>query len=305
MDKETATMSTETTNNIALMEIPPRVNEFRRFIKVFFGRPVVIIGTVIIIIFLITAAIPFWLAPYEPDKTNLDNVLQPPSSEHLLGTDSVGRDTLSRLIYGARVAIMVGVVALLIAAVTGMVLGVIAGYFGGWVYAVIMRFIDAIMAFPMILLMMVIAAMAGAGMKNVMIAVGIGMMPGYARVMCAQVLSAKENDYVLAGRAMGSSNLRLMFRHIFPNCLSVMIVMMTMQIGVTILAEAGLSFLGIGIPLPTATWGSMVSNGYLYLISNPILSLAPGLAIVLVVFGFNMVGDGLRDAIDPRLRGTL
>jgi peptide/nickel transport system permease protein len=305
MDKETATMSTETTNHIAMMEAPPHVNEFRRFIKVFFGRPVVIIGTVIIIIFLITAAIPFWLAPYNPNKTNLDNVLQQPSKEHLLGTDSVGRDTLSRIIYGARVALMVGVVALLIAGVSGMVLGIIAGYFGGLTYAIIMRFIDAILSFPMVLLMMVIAALAGGGMKNVMIAVGIGMMPGYARVMCGQVLSVKENDYVLAGRAMGSSNLRLMLSHVFPNCFPVMIVLMTMQIGITILAEAGLSFLGIGIPLPTATWGSMVSNGYLYLISNPILSLAPGLAIVLVVFGFNMVGDGLRDALDPRLRGTL
>jgi peptide/nickel transport system permease protein len=298
-------MSTETTNQIAMMEVSPRVNEFKRFIKVFLGRPVVIIGTVFIIIFLVSAAIPFWLAPYPPNQTDLDNPLAQPSTEHLLGTDGVGRDTLSRIIYSARVALMVGVVALLIAAASGMVLGLTAGYFGGLTYAIIMRIIDAIMSFPMILLMMVIAALAGGGMMNIMIAVGIGMMPGYARVICGQVLSIKENDYVLAGRAMGSSNLRLMFRHVFPNCFPVMIVMMTMQIGMTILAEAGLSFLGIGIPMPTATWGSMVSNGYLYLLSNPILSIAPGVAIVLVVFGFNMVGDGLRDAIDPRLRGTL
>lgn len=297
-------MSTETTS-YGIMEGPPRVNEFKRFRKVFFGRPVVIIGTVIIIIFLIVAAVPFWLAPYPPNKTDLSNSLAQPSTEHLLGTDSVGRDTLSRIIYGARVALMVGVVALIIASISGMTLGIIAGYFGGLTYTIIMRCIDAILSFPMILLMMVIAAMAGGGMKNVMIAVGIGMMPAYARVMCGQVLSVKQTDYILAGHAMGSSNLRLMFRHIFPNCIPVMIVMMTMQVGITILAEAGLSFLGIGIPLPTATWGSMVSNGYLYLLSNPVLSIAPGIAIVLVVFGFNMVGDGLRDAIDPRLRGTL
>jgi peptide/nickel transport system permease protein len=298
-------MSTETANHIEIMEVPPRVNEFKRFIKVFLGRPVVIIGTIIIIIFLIAAAVPSWLAPYPPNKTDLSNALAQPDKEHLLGTDSVGRDTLSRIIHGARVALMVGVVALLIASISGMILGIIAGYFGGLTYAIIMRCIDAILSFPMVLLMMVIAALAGGGMKNVMIAVGIGMMPAYARVMCGQVLSAKENDYIIAGRAMGSSNLRLMFSHVFPNCFPVMIVMMTMQIGITILAEAGLSFLGIGIPLPTATWGSMVSNGYLYLLSNPVLSFAPGIAIVLVVFGFNMVGDGLRDAIDPRLRGTL
>jgi ABC-type dipeptide/oligopeptide/nickel transport system permease subunit len=266
---------------------------------------VVIVGFIIIIVFLFTAAFPSFLAPYPPNKTDTDNVLAQPSRDHFLGTDTLGRDTLSRLINGARIALFVGVVALLIAAGTGMVLGLVAGFFGGAANAVIMRFIDAILSFPMVLLIMFITALSGGGMKNVMIAVGIGMMPGYVRVMCAQVLSIKENDYILAGRAMGSSNRRIMFRHIFPNCFPVMIVLMTMQIGITILAEAGLSFLGIGITLPTATWGNMVSNGYLYLLTNPILSFAPGIAIVLVVFAFNMVGDGLRDALDPRLRGTL
>jgi ABC-type dipeptide/oligopeptide/nickel transport system permease subunit len=200
---------------------------------------------------------------------------------------------------------MVGVVALSIAAISGMLLGLIAGYFGGVVSMIIMRFIDALMVFPMILLAMAIASMLGGGIQNVMIAVGIGMMPGYARVMYGQSISVKENDYVLAERSVGLTNLRIMFRHVFPNCFPVMIVLITMNIGITILAEAGLSFLGIGIEPPTPAWGAMVNEGYPYLISYPLLSFVPGLAIMFVVFAFNMVGDSLRDTIDPRLRGTI
>jgi peptide/nickel transport system permease protein len=157
----------------------------------------------------------------------------------------------------------------------------------------------------MILLAMVIAAMLGGGMKNVILALGISLLPVYARLMCGQVLSARENDYVMAERSMGSSNMRIMFQHILPNCLPPLIVQITMMMGMTILAEAGLSFLGIGLEPPTAAWGSMVSDGYQYLLSNPLLSFAPGCSIMLVVFGFNMVGDGLRDALDPKLRGIL
>lgn len=186
-----------------------------------------------------------------------------------------------------------------------MLLGLIAGYFGGFVSVIIMRFIDALMVFPMILLAMTIASLLGGGIANVMIAVGIGMMPGYARVMFGQAISVKENDYVLAVRSIGETNLRIMFRHVFPNCFPVMMVLITMNIGITILAEAGLSFLGIGIEPPTPAWGAMVNEGYLYLISYPLLSFVPGLAIMLVMFAFNMVEDSLRDAIDPRLRGTI
>jgi ABC-type dipeptide/oligopeptide/nickel transport system permease subunit len=168
-----------------------------------------------------------------------------------------------------------------------------------------MRFIDAFMAFPMIMLTLVIAALLGQGIVNVIIALGIGMMVGYARLVCGQVLSVKENDYVLAEKSIGAGSLRIMVQHIFPNCLATLIVMMTIMLCSTILAEAGLSFLGIGINPPGAAWGAMVNNGYRYLLSNPILSFAPGIAIMLVVFAFNMVGDGLRDALDPRLRGTI
>jgi peptide/nickel transport system permease protein/oligopeptide transport system permease protein len=168
-----------------------------------------------------------------------------------------------------------------------------------------MRLIDALMSFPMILLAMVVTALMGSGMRNVIIALSIAMMPVYARVMCAQVLSIKGNDYVTASRSIGASNLRIMIRHTIPNCFPPLIVLVTMMLGSVILAEAGLSFLGIGIKPPTPTWGSMINDGRLYLLTLPILSFAPGFALMLLIFAFNMVGDGLRDALDPRLRGIL
>jgi ABC-type dipeptide/oligopeptide/nickel transport system permease subunit len=186
-----------------------------------------------------------------------------------------------------------------------MTLGILAGYYGGWTYIIIMRFIDALMSFPMILLALVIAALLGSGMKNVIIALSVSLMPQYARLMCGQVLSVKQNEYVLASKSIGAEDLRIMSRHIFLNCLPPLIILMTMMLGSTILAEASLSFLGIGIQAPTAAWGSMINDGRDYLISLPILSFAPGFAIMLVVYAFNMVGDGLRDALDPRLRGQL
>jgi peptide/nickel transport system permease protein len=287
-----------------MTSMSPRISESRRFFRVFLSRPVAVIGSIIVLIFVLCAIFPKFIAPYNPIEQNLDNTLSTPTGTHLLGTDTLGRDMLSRLIFGTRTAAMVGVVALSIAAISGMLLGLIAGYFGGITSAAIMRFIDALMVFPMILLAMAIASLLGGGIKNVMIAIGVGMMPGYARVMYGQAISVKENEYVFAAKAIGANNLRIMFRHIFPNCFPVMIVMITMNIGITILAEAGLSFLGIGIEPPTPAWGAMVYEGYPYLISHPLLSFVPGLAIMLVVFAFNMVGDSLRDTIDPRLRGT-
>jgi peptide/nickel transport system permease protein len=278
---------------------------FRRFIRVLFGRGLVIFGVVVIALFIIMAVFAPLLAPYDPYDQNLSESLVKPSAHHLLGTDSLGRDTLSRLIYGSRNSLMVGIVALGIAAVIGITLGLLAGYLGGWVYTVIMRIIDSLMCFPMILLAMLIAALLGGGIRNVMVALGVAMLPGYARLMCGQVLSVRENDYVLAAHSEGAGSLRIMLGHVLPNCFPPLIVLMTMQIGAAILAEAGLSFLGIGIAPPAAAWGLMVSEGRMYLMSNPLLSFAPGLAIMLVVFAFNMIGDGFRDALDPRLRGIL
>ncbi|MCJ7605711.1 MAG: ABC transporter permease, partial [Dehalococcoidales bacterium] len=277
-------------------EAPPRINEFRRFLRIFLGRPVVVFGVIVIFVLVICAIFPGPIAPYDPNKQDLMNVLQQPGSGHLLGTDALGRDLLSRIVFGARTAIIVGVVALSIAAAIGMVLGLTAGYFGGFTYTIIMRFIDALMAFPAMLLALTIAALLGGGLYMVMIALGIGMMPGYARMMCGQTLAIRENDYILAARSLGANSRRTMFRHILPNAFPPMIVLMTMMIGMTILAEAGLSFLGIGITEPTVAWGGLVNDGYKYLLTHPLLSAAPGVAIIIVVYAFNMVGDGLRDA---------
>ncbi len=283
----------------------PRFNELKRFSRVFFGRGLVVFGTIVIIVFLIASVFGGWIAPYDPNLSNLDEDLAPPSTSHLLGTDNIGRDTLSRLIVGARTSLFVGVIALSIAAILGMALGMIAGYFGGIINAFIMRIVDVIMSFPMIVAALLIAGILGGGILNVMIAIGISMIPGYARLMCGMVQSAKEADYVMAEQSLGTSNFRLMLRHILPNCFPPILVMATMNIGVAILSEAGLSYLGIGLRPPAPSWGSMVSYGYAYLTTDPLLSFAPGLCIMAVVFAFNMVGDGLRDALDPRLRGVL
>jgi peptide/nickel transport system permease protein len=291
--------------SIELTSIRPKVNEFRRFLRVFFGRPVVIIGSVIILVFIVCAAVPQWLTHYDPIKQTLSQTLLPPSSEHLLGTDALGRDLYTRIVYGARTAIIIAISAIAFAVIVGTTLGLIAGYSGGFTNSIIMRFIDAMMAFPGILLALTIVSVLGGGILTVIIALGIQSISGYARVVCAQAMSLRENDYVLAARTLGASKKRIMFLHILPNAIAPLIVMSTIAIGMTILAEAGLSYLGIGITEPTIAWGSLVNVGQRYLLSYPLLSLAPGTAIMLVVFAFNMVGDGLRDALDPRLRGTI
>lgn len=298
-------MSGEATLRPDIIENTPSISEFRRFFRVFFNRGVVVFGMFIILIFVIAAVFAPWLAPYNPDKTDLNNALLQPGKAHWLGTDSLGRDTLSRTIYGTRVSLIIGLVVVVLGSIVGMALGLIAGYFGGWTHAIVMRLVDTLMAFPMLILVLLIASLLGGGIKNVIMALAFAMVPAYARLMCGQVMTVKENDYILAGRSMGANHMRIMLRHLAPNCFPPLIVMMTMMLGTTILAEAGLSFLGIGIQPPIATWGNMVNDGRQYLLSNPILSFAPGLAIMLVVYAFNMVGDGLRDALDPQLRGVI
>ena len=296
----------DSTTIIDFQEAPPRVNEWRRFTRVFFQRKMVIFGLVVLALLFFSAIFAEWLAPYDPYKRDLYNTLSQPSTEHWLGTDAIGRDTLSRLIFGTRTAILVGFITAGFASVAGMLLGLIAGYFSHSILnTIIMRIVDLLMTFPMIILALFIASILGVGIQNVIIALGISALPGYARVMHGLSLSIKENDYILAEEAAGASYWRIMFRHILPNAAPPMIVLVTLQLGTLILAEAGLSFLGIGIKPPGAAWGGMVNDGYRYLVTNPWLSFAPGIAIMLVVFAFNMVGDGLRDALDPRLRGTL
>jgi peptide/nickel transport system permease protein len=288
-----------------ITEALPKYSETRRMLSVFFGRPLPVIGLILIVILIITAVFAPLLAPYDPYKMDIVHKLQPPSTHHLLGTDSLGRDTLSRVIYGSRTSLIIAIVAIAISSVIGIALGLMAAYFGGVAYQIIMRFIDALMAFPMLILALLITALLGGGMKNVIIALGIAMISAPCRMMCGVAMSIKQNEYVLAARAMGMSNIRTMLEQILPNAFPPLLVMLTVGLGATILAEAGLSFLGVGITPPTPAWGSMVNDGYKFLLTSPELSFAPGIAIMLVVFGFNMVGDGLRDALDPRLRGVV
>jgi peptide/nickel transport system permease protein len=283
----------------------PRISEARRIIRVMFSRWIVVFGTAVILLIIVVAIFAPLIAPYDPNKQALSSRLQQPSSDHLLGTDELGRDVLSRVIYGTRVSMAVGIIVVGIASVIGMSMGIIAGYFGGLTNSIIMRFTDAMMSLPPLVLALAIAAALGGGLKDVVLSLGIAMVPGYCRLMCGQVLSIKEDDYVTGVRAIGAGDTHIMLRHILPNAFPPLLVLLTITLGAAILSEAGLSFLGIGVSPGTATWGSMVSDGYKYLFSNPLLSFAPGIAITLVVLSFNMVGDGLRDALDPRLRGTI
>jgi peptide/nickel transport system permease protein len=296
---------TNTVEPAALSEIAPAQSEFRRVIRVFFGRKLAVVGLVLILFLIITAIFAPWIAPYPPNEINMAQTLAKPSAEHWLGTDNLGRDVLSRIIYGARTSIIIAVGATAVSVILGEVLGLIAAHFGGIVFQIIMRFIDALMAIPMLLVALIMASLLGGGVKNVILALGVGMLSVHARMMCAQALSVKQNDYILAAKAMGMGDLRMMFQEIVPNAFPALVVVITVGLGAVILAEAGLSFLGVGVMPPYPAWGGMISDGYKYILSNPALSFSPGLAIMLVVFGFNMMGDGLRDALDPRLRGIV
>ncbi len=282
-----------------------RHSEFRRVCRVFFGRRLAVIGLVIIVLVLFTAIFAPVLAPYDPYKMDLSAKLAQPSREHLLGTDSLGRDTLSRIIYGSRTSLLVGIFAISIAALIGQPLGLAAAFFGGATHAIIMRLVDALMSVPMLLAALIIGSLLGGGLKNIIIALGIGMVAVHARIMCGQALTIMQNDYIAAARSIGAGNMRIMLLHLLPNSFPPLLVQVTMEMGMCILAEAGLSFLGLGIAPPGAAWGSMINDGYPFLMTHPLLSIAPGFAVMLVVFAFNMAGDGLRDALDPRLRGTL
>jgi peptide/nickel transport system permease protein len=299
-------IETKITSPLNALEKPPvHISESHRILKIFLGRKLAVVGLAFILLMVISAIFAPWLAPYPPDQMDLINQLLQPSGEHPLGTDSMGRDTLSRVIYGARTSLLIGFTAVIVSTIIGEAMGLVAAHFGGWVYTVIMRLTDALMSIPMMIIALVIATMLGSGIKNVIIALAVGGLAGQCRMMCAMALSIKQNDYITAVRSMGSGDIRMMLRHVLPNAFPPLLVMITINLGMVILAEAALSFLGIGIVPPMCAWGSMVNDGYKYLLTNPVLSFAPGLAIMVVVFGFNMMGDGLRDSLDPKLRGTL
>ena len=281
-------------------------SQFRQTLRVFFGRGVIAkISFCIVVIFIVVAILAPYLTPYEPEKQELLNKLQGPSAAHWLGTDNLGRDLLTRILYGARISLISSVLSSLIAAALGTLLGLIAGFFGGFLSQVIMRVVDAKMSIPPLVLTMVLAMVFGGGVTGVSIVIGISMFSSYTRVSYGMVLSLRENDYVTAAMLVGQRKANSLFKHLLPNCFPSLIVMFTMNLGSAIMMEASLSYLGIGITPPTPAWGSMVSEGYKYLLTNPMVSIIPGLCVLLVVVSFNILGDGLRDAIDPRLRGKL
>lgn len=275
----------------------------KKFFKSLFKRKIVLVSAIGLLLIIFSAVFAPLISPYDPNAQVLSEALQGPSASHIFGTDNYGRDILSRIFYGGRVSLIVGVAAVLGACVIGTFFGMVSGFFGGWVDDVINRISEAIRAIPQIVLAMSLCAIFGGGVVNLAIILGISNIAVYIRMMRGQVLSVKEQDYIMAAKLQGNKSFRMMMKHILPNCVSPIIVQMTLQIGQTILAEAGLSFLGLGISAPTASWGSIVSDGRQYLLQNPWFSIAPGICIALLVIFLNTIGDGVRDVLDPRMRG--
>ncbi|HET8631854.1 MAG TPA: ABC transporter permease [Thermomicrobiales bacterium] len=266
-------------------------------------QPRFLIGGAIIALLIVAAICAPLLSPADPRVSHPADAIQPPSAQHLIGTDDLGRDVLGRTVYGARVSLSVGIIAVGIGLGLGMTLGMIAGYKGGWADLLILRVIDALLAFPALLLAISITSALGPSLRNTMLAIGIVAVPVYARLTRSQVLQAKEREYVEAARTIGASEGRIAFRHILPNILNPLIVQASLSIAFAILAEASLSFLGLGAQPPTPTWGADINHARDYL-SNGFwwMSVGPGVAILLTVFSFNLLGDAIRDILDPQLR---
>ncbi len=259
-----------------------------------------LVGGGILVLFIAVAVLAPLLAPQNPMQQDLYGRLQPPSWAHLLGTDDFGRDILSRIIYGSRISLRIGLVAITAALVVGTTLGLWAGYWGGAVDAVIMRFMDLLLAFPSILLAIAIVAVTGPGIDNAIMAVSVVLIPQFARVVRSSVLSVREMAYVEAARAIGAGQARILFVSVLPNCMAPIIVQTTLGLGTAILDAAGLSFLGLGAQPPTPEWGAMLAGGRELLLKAPWVMTFPGLAIFTVVLALNLFGDGLRDALDPK-----
>ena len=265
-------------------------------------RPTARVGAAIVALFLLLTVIAPELAPYDPYDQDFGAALQEPSLEHFFGTDQYGRDELSRVMYGTRTALLAIVVADGIALVLGTMLGLIAGFYGKWVDSAAMRLVDVLLAFPYLLLALIIVAALGPSLVHSMIAIGIVATPVYARVIRGQVLSVRTTEFVLAARAIGGSGMRIMLRHVLPNSFTPILVMATLQAGTVVVETAGLSFLGMGAQPPSPDWGSVLAEGQGYFLTSWWIATFPGLAIFMVVLGFNLLGDALRDHFDPRRR---
>lgn len=284
------------------LETTAKTSGFKDFVKRFKRNKAAVVGLTILVLLMLVAIFAPYIAPYDPYDAQMQFALEKPSAQHLLGCDELGRDVLSRIIYGARISLRVGLEAVAIALGIGIILGALAGYYGGWIDLLIMRVMDVMLAFPSILLAIAFMAVLGRGIDNAVIAIGIVSIPEYARIVRGSVLSVKENDYVMAARAIGNSNNGIIFRHILPNIIAPIVVRATLGISSAILDTAALGFLGLGVKPPDAEWGTMLGMGRGYIWNATHLLTYPGLAITTTVLAFNLMGDGLRDALDPRLR---
>ena len=274
----------------------------RRFWRRFARNRGAVFGLAVFLAIVFMALFAPVLAPYDPLAQGVGPANQGPTWAHWAGTDSFGRDMLSRIIYGARIALAVGIVSVVIALVIGVALGLAAGYYGGWADVVIMRVMDGLFAFPIIILAIAMMAVMGFGVKNVIIAVAVGFIAPFARVTRADVLAVKEEPYIEAARLGGVSSLAIIARHVLPNVTAPIIVQAALRVSGAIITEAGLSFLGLGPPPPTPVWGSMIAEGRNFIVMAPHISTIPGIALMVTIVGLNLLGDGLRDTLDPRLR---
>lgn len=281
-----------------------RAGAWRKARRLLRAQPLGAAGLVVIVVLVLMAALAPLIAPYDPTSIE-SRSLQAPSAEHWFGTDDKGRDVLSRVIHGSRTSLQVGIIATFVGVTGGALVGLISGYFGGWLDTIFQRLMDSLQAFPTLILALIMVAVVGASIVNLMIVVGIAIIPGVGRIIRSVVLSEKQNQYVEASRSTGATTQRIIFRHILPNLAAPIIVIATSLLAAAILVEASLSFLGLGTPPPTPSWGGDLSGqARRYFTHAPWMAIFPGAAISLVVLGFNLLGDALRDVLDPRLRGS-
>ncbi len=272
------------------------------FVRRFFRDKVAVTGLILVIAVFIVAIFAPYIAPYPPDAIDPSHPLQPPSIHHIMGTDSLGRDVFSRMVYGARVSLLVGFVAVGISTLIGTILGAIAGYYGGWVDTIIMRFVDIMLCFPTFFLILAVIAFLNPGIINIMVVIGLTSWMGVARLVRAEFLKLKSQEFTQAVVAVGARDLRIIFKHILPNAMAPVLVAATLGVAGAVLTESALSFLGLGVQPPTPSWGNILAEGKDNIEIAWWLSFYPGLAILITVLGYNLVGEGIRDAIDPRLK---
>jgi peptide/nickel transport system permease protein len=295
--------SKDTPESLVKIADPKLERGWRNFLGRLFRNRTALVGLFLLALVVGSALFAPWIAPYPVDKLGTGPRLQGPSAQHLFGTDALGRDVFSRVIFGSQTALQAGIITIIIATGIGTLIGLFSGFYGGWLETVLMRFMDLLLAFPTIFLALLVLAVLGTGLTNGIIAIGISTVPGFARLVRGTVLSVKAQDYVLAARATGSSNLRILFKTVFPNTVAPIIVLSTLVFPSAVLASAGLSFIGLGAQPPSPDWGAQLVDGQVYLRNAPWLFNFPGLAIFITVMGSNLLGNALRDLLDPQQRG--